>query len=460
MLKKYFEFITEGKKGEYSNKNIIEEICISMILLNNEFLDHILDQGQKARYSENSSVFINDLKTLVMNKNRLKLGKFFDEYCEEDQDLSKLKMAFDNIDFDIERDWNKLINSRLTARNIMDKLLGDDKLTANQIKHIYWLGPNQNDAHAEDIVIELTTGKQYPIFLNKNMKSQKTSSFNTFADEFIGADTDKIYNEENIKKWDKLTQEFVRITYENATKPIQEHIEKFIDTKRIESIGYFEFFNIRHRDPRYKHLGELMPEFEKNVLMFSDLMKYIWKDGEMLLNNYDKARDEWTEIKIVILNSKILEQIFTNSLIQNKREEVEKLDDGYKRSSGSLKMKLMKVFVEKLGCLERPVYYVSKNGDELHRIPSRTFFRANYDLIDIDFDYHVKFQKSEEDDDLNDFNMKVRMLYNNEQLLKFNILVKFTGGEFSNRLSAKYKFDIPKNFNYTLNKIEKKDEEV
>ena len=120
----------------------------------------------------------------------------------------------------------------------------------------------------------------------------------------------------------------------------------------------------------------------------------------------------------------------------------------------------MKIFVEKLGCLERPVYYVSKNGEELHRIPSRTFFRSNYDIIDIDFDYHVKFEKSEEDDDLNDFTMKVRMLYNNEQLLKFNILVKFTGAEFSSRLSAKYKFDIPKNFNYTLNKIEKKDEEV
>jgi hypothetical protein len=455
MLKRYFDFITESKKGSYSNTNLIEEICISMILLNNEFLDNILDQGQKARYSEDSSVFINDLKTLVMNKNRLKLGRFFDEYCEEDEDLSKLKGAFDDIDFNIERDWNKLINSRTTARNIIDKLLGDEKLTSNQIKSIYWLGPNKNEDHQEDIVIETTIGKQYSLFLNKNMQTSKTSSFNTFADEFIGADTQKLYNEENILKWDKLTQEFVRITYENATKPIQAHIEKFIDTKRIDSIGYFEYFNIRHRDPRYKHLGEIMPEFDKNILMFSDLMKYIWKDADILLQNYESAKEAWTEVKIVTLNSRILEHLFTTSLIENKNKEVEKLEDGFKRSSGSLKMKLMKVFVEKLGCLERPVFFVSKKGDDLHRIPSRIFFRTNYDSIDIDFDYHVKFVKSSEDDEKNDFNMRVRMSYNENPLLKFDIIVKFTGGEFSNRLSAKYKFDIPRNFNNMISDIEK-----
>ncbi len=458
MLKKYFEFIVENKQSDYSNTNLIYEICISMVLLNNEFLDQILDQGQKARYSENSDVFVNDLKNLVMSKNRLRLGKFLDDKCGQDENLSKIRTAFDDIDFDIERDWTKLINARAIARNIIDKLLGDDKLTPNQIKSIYWLGPNKDDEHQEDIVIEDITGKQFSLFLNKNMQTQRTSAFNTFADEFIGADTEKLFNEENIQKWDKLTQEFVRITYENSTKPVQAHIEKFIDSKRIDSIGYFEFFNIRHRDPRYKHLGELMPEFDKNILMFSDLLKEVWKKGESLLQNYEKAKDEWTEVKIVILNSRILEHIFTSSLIENKSEEVEKMEDGYKRSSGSLKMKLMKVFVEKLGCLERPVYYLSKKGDELHRIPARTFFRVNYDNIDIDFDYHVKFQKSSEDDELNDFNMKVRMSLNDDELLTFKILVKFSGGEFSNRLSAKYKFDIPKNFNYILNNIEKEDE--
>jgi len=458
MLKKYFEFIVESNRKDYSNNSLIDEICISMVLLNNEFLDDILDQGQKARYSENSDVFVNDLKNLVMSKNRLKLGKFFNDKCEEDTDLSKLKFVFDDIDFNIERDWSKLTNNRLIARNIIDKLLGDDKLLPSQIKSIYWLGPNKDDDHQEDIVIEDITGKQFSLFLNKNMQTQRTSAFNTFADEFIGTDTQKLYDDENIKKWNKLTQEFVRITYENATKAVQAHIEKFIDTKRIDSIGYFEFFNIRHRDPRYKHLGELMPEFDKNILMFSDLLKMVWKSPELLLQNYEKAKDEWSEVKIVILNSRILEHIFTSSLIENKSEEVEKLDDGYKRSSGSLKMKLMKVFVEKLRCLERPVYYLSKKGDELHRIPSRTFFRVNYDNIDIDFDYHVKFEKSTSEDELNDFNMKVRMSLNDDELLTFKILVKFTGAEFSNRLSAKYKFDIPKNFNYILNKIEQEEE--
>ena len=46
----------------YSTKNIVQEICISMVLLNNDFLDSILDKGLKSRYLEDSSVFLTDLK--------------------------------------------------------------------------------------------------------------------------------------------------------------------------------------------------------------------------------------------------------------------------------------------------------------------------------------------------------------------------------------------------------------
>jgi hypothetical protein len=61
-LKKY-ELFRESKT--YASKNLISEICISMLLLNNEFLDHILDKGLKARYSENSQIFLTDLKNLL-----------------------------------------------------------------------------------------------------------------------------------------------------------------------------------------------------------------------------------------------------------------------------------------------------------------------------------------------------------------------------------------------------------
>ena len=72
-----YELFKESKT--YSNKNLLSEMCISMVLLNNEFLDNILDRGLKARYSDNSQIFLTDLKNLLLAKNRLKLGKFVDK---------------------------------------------------------------------------------------------------------------------------------------------------------------------------------------------------------------------------------------------------------------------------------------------------------------------------------------------------------------------------------------------
>jgi hypothetical protein len=76
----------------------------------------------------------------------------------------------------------------------------------------------------------------------------KSASFNTFAEDLIGEDLQLLFGEEYLPKWDKLTHEWVRILYENANKNIQAHIEKFIDPKRIETIGYFDYFDIRHSD--------------------------------------------------------------------------------------------------------------------------------------------------------------------------------------------------------------------
>jgi hypothetical protein len=238
-----FELFKEAKT--YSNKNLITEICVSMVLINNEFLDNILDRGLKARYSENSSIFLTDLKNLLLAKNRLQLGKFEGEKCIEDDETSKINGLFDEVEFDIEKDWNVLVNARITARNIIDKLLPDTKLVSEEIKTIFWLGPNKDDDHEEDLIIELDNGNQYSFFLNKNLSSQKTASFNTFAEELIGQDLDLLFKQEYLPKWDKLTQEWVRILYENANKNIQLHIEKFIDSKRIESLGYFEYFDLR-----------------------------------------------------------------------------------------------------------------------------------------------------------------------------------------------------------------------
>jgi hypothetical protein len=116
-------------------------------------------------------------------------------------------------------------------------------------------------------------------------------------------------------------------------------------------------------------------------------------------------------------------------------------------------MKLMKTLVEKLGCSEREIYYLSSNGNNFYQMPSREFFRKNYDNLDLQFDYHVNFEVQEEEDS-NDFNFKINLINNEEVLIGLIIVVKFSGGELSGKLSAKYKFFIPDNFNYIISNIE------
>ena len=240
-----FEANTEENKSYYKPNNLIHEICVSMLLINNSFLDNILDKGLKARYSENSQVFLTDLKNLLFSKNRLHLGKFVDGRCVADEDVSKSNNIFQSIQFDIEKDWNKLINARIAARNIIDKLLPDEKLTEDMISAVYWIGVNRTENIKEDIVVELSDGTQYSFILNRNITTTKTASFNTFADDLIGTEFDKLYGPEYIKKWNKLAQKWVRIIYDNANKNIQIHIEKFIDEDQIDSLEYFKFFEIK-----------------------------------------------------------------------------------------------------------------------------------------------------------------------------------------------------------------------
>jgi hypothetical protein len=444
-LKKYYLF--KESKENTTVKNVVRDICVSMLLINNEFLDSILDRGLKARYSENSNIFLTDLKNLLLAKNRLKLGKFVDGKCVEDDDTSKINSTFESLTFDIEKDWKILIDSRTISRSIIDKLLPDTKLTSEEISNVYW-NLSKDDDHEEDLIIELDNGNQYSFFLNKNLSSQKTASFNTFAEELIGQDLDLLFKQEYLPKWDKLTQEWVRILYENANKNIQLHIEKFIDSKRIESLGYFEYFDLRHSDHKYKHLGEFIKDFNKNILKFPDLMSEIWKNRDNCFMDPERVYQEWSEVKIVILNSKILENLFTTSLKSNFVDDIKKLDDGFKSAEGAVKMKLFKVLIDKMGCTERPVYYLSGNGNIFNYLPERDFFRTNYDDLKIKFDYHVNFTVSEEEEN-NDFKVKMILGLDDKKLLEMTIVVKFSH-EMSGRLTAKYKFDLSSRFNYMI----------
>lgn len=435
----------------YSNKNLILEICVGMVLLNNEFLDNILDRGIKARYSEDSGIFLTDLKNLLLAKNRLNIGKLEGGRFVADDEISKISGIFESVDFSIEKDWEKLSNSRTTARAIIDKLLPDEKLKSDMIKSIFWIGPNKTKEVSEDIVIETTDGKQYSFFLNKNISNQKTASFNKFADDLIGEEMDRLFGEEYMSRWNKLTQQWVKIIYENSNKNIQRHIEKFIDPNRIETLGYFEYFDIKHQDPKFKHLGEFIQELDKNILKFSDLLSEVWKMKDNFFMDVERIKREWYETKVVILNSKILENLLTSSLKSGSMEDIEKLEDGFKRAGGRVKMKLFKTVIEKMGCLERPIYFLANNGDSFNMIPHRQFFRDHYDDIDLKFDYHVKFLVSDEEEN-NDFRIRINLEMDGVKLIDMLISVKFAGAEMSGKLSAKYKYDLADNFNYLISK--------
>ena len=106
-----------------------------------------------------------------------------------------------------------------------------------------------------------------------------------------------------------------------------------------------------------------------------------------------------------------------------------------------------------MGCLERPVYYLGSNGNQFTMVPSREFFRKNYDDLKLKFDYHVNFEVSE-DEDKNDFGMKIKIELDNEILIEMLVIIKFTGVEMSGKLSAKYKFELAPNFNYLISKKE------
>ena len=447
-IKKYDLFnesILESEDKKIKIKYPVRDICVSMVLLNNIFLDSLLDKGIKGRYNENSRVFITDLKNLLLSKNRFKLGKVQDGRFIIDNETSNINQVFDSIEFNIDVDWNELVNSRLIARSIIDKLLADEKLESDRIRYIFW-NLNKTKENSEDIVIETEDGRQFSFYLNKNLSMSKSASFNTFADDLIGTEIEKLYSEEYINKWNKLVQDWVKIIYENANKNIQIHIEKFIDPTRIDTLGWFEYFDLKHRDPRYKNLGEHIKEFDKNILNFSDLLKEVWKNKETCFLDVNRVYQEWMEKKIFILNSKILEHLLTESLTSNNISDIKKLDDGFKLAEGTVKMKLIKTIVEKLGCLERPVYYLGNNGNNFHQVPSRQFFREYYDDMKIKFDYHVKMIVDKEEEN-NDFIIKLKLDLDENTLMNCNIVVTFSGGDISSKLTAKYKFDPVDNFN-------------
>jgi len=449
-LLKRFSMINEAKdEAVYRPTNLVHELCTALVLLNNNFLDNILDRGLRARYSDNTDVFLNDLKTILTGKGRLHLGKFINNRCNKDTEYGNLNKLFDSLEFKIDDDWHMLVDARIAARNIMDKMIPGDKLREEMIEAIYWIGPNRDEEYQEDIVIELNDGRQFSFFLNKNVTLYKTAAFNKFADELIGNDFENMFGPQYIAKWNQLAKRWVQIVYENAHKNIQFHIEKFIDPQKINNLTYFEYFDLEHKDPRFKNLGEYIKELDGNFLKFSDLMAAIWKQREKCFSDEDKVFNEWMEEKVVVLNSRILEHLLTESLTKRAIGDIKRLEDGFKMASGRVKMKLVKTIVQKLGCRNRNQFYLGNNGNIFTLVPTVRFFREGYEKIDVLFDYHVELTVKEEERK-NDFQIRIILKLDDKELMNCEVGVNFGRKEMSGHLSCRYKFGFATDFNDIL----------
>ena len=56
------------------------------------------------------------------------------------------------------------------------------------------------------------------------------------------------------------------------------------------------------------------------------------------------------------------------------------------------------------------------------------------------------------------FYFKIKLIIEDTDLISMDIIIGFSGGEFSGKLNAKYKFDLPQNFNYIISNFGKNEE--
>ena len=52
----------------------------------------------------------------------------------------------------------------------------------------------------------------------------------------------------------------------------------------------------------------------------------------------------------------------------NSIDDIQKAEDGWKIAGGTVKMKLFKTLVEKMGCLERPLYFLGNKGNVFNMV--------------------------------------------------------------------------------------------
>ena len=451
-IKKRFDIIDSKILNENKTYkiNTISDICVAMSLINPDFLSPILDKGLISRYTQNNTVFLNDLKTILFKNEKLKIGKKENSKVVIDDDISVANKIFNMNEFDIQKDWNILQNARNLARNIYDKLLLNEKLTKDMIKYVYWLTPNKDTyKFINDMTIELTDGRQFNITVNKSFNTSGSMSFATLSNVLMGDNTNiKLYSDVYLEKWNKLIQEWVRLNYESANTDFRVHIEKFVSSDRISSITYNNYYEVINKDDTKKILGEEVNELDKNYTHLCDLLSDMYKN-QIGYNNFEEFNKTWIGIKKVSLNSNIIEDLIYNEFELIDAEEKEKNESGKIKAKGKLKLNFVKLFADliKANKFTNRIYFTNTKH---YNIPSRTHIKENYDKFDIMYKIHHTVSNEDIEEGLkDDFEISFDVYYNSEIVTNIKIFIGYV--KEMDKLSAKYKLITSSDFNYKTN---------
>ena len=87
----------------------------------------------------------------------------------------------------------------------------------------------------------------------------------------------KLFTDQYLSRWDKLTQEWFKLIYNNSKKEYKLMIDQFIDATRADSLTYFDYFDIGIQNEKYKYLSQYFRELGKNYKELSNLLTDIWK---------------------------------------------------------------------------------------------------------------------------------------------------------------------------------------
>lgn len=413
-----------------NHKRALFEILVGICIINPDFLTKILEGGYKHRYTLDNKSFLLDVKNILLNNNtKFKLGKYvpdLDEYTKDDE-ISKIKYVFtDDVEFDIEKNWNKLVNADKLAKSIREELNIID------LDKIYWTGLDLLSEGSENLVVK-TENEFYKICIKNIFNTTITKSADVLLSDLFNKEID-LYSEEYMDNWDIISNKYINLVYKYSTIEHQKLILEWLHVKDIKDIDYKEYNNIRHSGEFTQKLGKHVIEFEKNIIYLKNLIKEIYNT----IDN-EEFKKEWEDVKSEFLNSRIIEHMFITELKEIGNDSLYYNIDGetYKSTSGQFKTCIANLILNKILATEGDIYFFSENGKKHTYIPSDKSIIEDDNIIVL-YKYHTNLEEYKI------FTLDIFVGKNEEGIIKkmFNGVIEIDWfNEMQNKLKSKIKFD-------------------